>query len=207
MKREATVEQLVDRARQGDRDAFDLLVSRSRDRLRDSVEKWTRFQLGPRLEVDDVLQETYLRAYRSLARFDPVGQVDDESFLRWTCGIAKHAIGDLLRKKRVREQPVSSIERAASGPSASGVLRREERFGRLADAIAKLPADYRQVLELSRLEGLPAEEIAERMGRTPNAVYHLIVRALKALRETFGDTASLHLPDRQLPLEGVGGDE
>jgi RNA polymerase sigma-70 factor (ECF subfamily) len=201
---EFNVDQLIDRARKGDRNAFDELVNHFSCRLRESIEKWSRFRLHTRVDADDVLQETFLRAYRSLERFEAADPKNEESFLRWICGIAKHALGDLARKAANCENPAASIERVAGEPSQSRVQRREERFDRLQRALDKLPPDYRRVLILSRLEGLSAQEIAERMGRTPNAVYHLIGRALQLLRERFGDTESLHLPDR--PLRREGGD-
>ncbi len=204
---ESNVQNLVDRARKGERKAFDELVTRFSPRLRESVEKWSRFQLGPRIDVDDVLQETFLRAYESLARYSPADPTDENAFLRWICGVAKRALGDLLRKAARHESPKSSIEQTATGPSPSRIERRDERFERFQDAIDKLPADYRKVLILSRIEGRSAQEIGERMGRTPNAVYHLIVRALELLRQQFGDTESLHLPDRRLRREGAGDGE
>ena len=206
MEEESTVQVLVDRARKGDREAFDEIVNRFRSRLRDSVERWSRFRLGPRVDVEDVLQETFLRAYRSLDRFKCPEQGNAELLFRWICGIAKRALGDLFRKAATHENSASSIERVSSGPSQSRVQRREERMDRLQEALDKLPPDYRQVLVLSRLEGLSAQEIADRMGRTPNAVYHLIVRGLQLLREQFGDTESFHLPDRPLRRERGGDD-
>jgi RNA polymerase sigma-70 factor (ECF subfamily) len=98
-----------------------------------------------------------------------------------------------------------AAEPAASGPTQSRVQRRQERFERLQAALDGLPPDYRRVLVLSRLDGLPAQEIARRMGRTSNAVYHLIVRGLQMLRDRFGDTDSFQLPDRPL-RRGEGGD-
>jgi RNA polymerase sigma-70 factor (ECF subfamily) len=53
----------------------------------------------------------------------------------------------------------------------------------LADTLARLPKDYQTVLLLRVFEGLPAEEVAERMGRTAGAVRMLQLRALTALRE------------------------
>jgi len=62
-----------------------------------------------------------------------------------------------------------------------------------------------------RVEGLEFEEAGRRMGRSPDAVKQLLYRALKKLRESFGDTESLHLPERSLLAEGPesaeGGDE
>ena len=52
----------------------------------------------------------------------------------------------------------------------------------LADVLARLPADHREVIILRTLEGLPHEEVARRMGRTPGAVRMLWVRALAGLR-------------------------
>lgn len=86
------------------------------------------------------------------------------------------------------------------------MLRRHERFDRLEAAVKKLTPEYRQVVLLSRIEGLSAKEIADRMNRSPNAVRHLIVRALRELRAHFGDTESLHLPDRRFPV-GEGDDD
>ncbi len=203
MTQRIPVQRLVEGARQGDRGAFDELVKGFGSRLRASVDRWTRFRLGSRIDLDDVIQETFLRAYGSLDRFQFSEEDEAESFFRWLCGIAKRALGDLIRRAANREKPVSSVGGEARGPSQSQVLRRGERLDRLQSTLDKLPSDYRQVLTLSRLEGLSAQEIADRMGRTPNAVYHLIVRALKLLREEFGDTESLHLPDRPLRREGV----
>ena len=61
-----------------------------------------------------------------------------------------------------------------------------------------LSPDYRTVVHLSRIEGLKISEIAERMGRSPSAIKNLLLRAMKQLRESFGDTESLGLPDRHL---------
>jgi RNA polymerase sigma-70 factor (ECF subfamily) len=192
------MQELLDRARRGDREAFDAIVRRLRSRLQGSIEKWSRLRLGPHVDVEDVLQETFLRAYRSLDRFEHKDGAGDETLVRWLAGIARHVLADLLRQAARGEATASSLEGAANGPSPSRLERREERLDRLQEALDALPPDYREVLVLSRLDGLPAEEIARRMGRTPNAVYHLIVRGLALLRERFGDTASLCLPDRPL---------
>ena len=58
------------------------------------------------------------------------------------------------------------------------------------------------MIELARLDGLPIQEIARRMDRSPNAVSQLLARALKQLRSSFGDTESLGLPDRALRPRG-----
>jgi RNA polymerase sigma-70 factor (ECF subfamily) len=61
-------------------------------------------------------------------------------------------------------------------------VRREDEI-LLADALAELPADYRDVIVIRHIEGLPFEEVAQRMGRSAGAVRMLWLRALKRLRE------------------------
>ena len=72
-------------------------------------------------------------------------------------------------------------------------------------ALDKLSPEHREVIRLARIERLPGAEIARRMNRSPSAVAQLLSRALKKLRERFGDTESLSLPDRTLD-EGAEGD-
>ncbi len=194
---------LVEKARDGDRAAFDTLVAKFRSRLRSRVESWSQFQLGPRLDVDEVLQDTFIQAFRGLARFE--WQHDDDAFFRWVCGVAKNVIAgsarDARRAARKAGNQVDIGDLPTAGPTPSQVLQRGERFDRLRAALDKLSPDYRKVLLLSRLEGLTMRDIAERMDRTPNAVKHLISRALLELRKHFGDTESLHLADGMLKTE------
>ena len=94
------------------------------------------------------------------------------------------------------------VDVADSGVSASKAERRNERLERFEKALNQLSPDYRQAIVLSRIEGLSIEEVARRMNRSPNAVSHILLRALRKLRARFGDTESLHLPDRGF---GEGG--
>lgn len=193
----------VERAREGDRGAFDELVMRFRDRLASSIRGWSRFRLGPRLDVDEVLHETFVRAFRSIESFE---WRDEDSFLRWLCGVARRAMAQLIQDRRGVGATETAENVPVSGPSPSRIERRHERFDRLEAALDQLSPEYRTVLLLSRVEGLTAPQIADRMDRSPNAVRHLLVRALRELRERFGDeTASLNLPDRQ--FRGEGGDD
>ncbi len=61
-----------------------------------------------------------------------------------------------------------------------------------------LPPEYREVVRLSRLEGLKTKEVAERLGKSPDSVKHLLARAIQALRGKLDETGSLLLPDRRL---------
>lgn len=192
---------LVGRARSGERDAFEQLVSPLREGLLECI----RGKIGPalreKLDPEDVLQEAQLRALRSIERFRWQGE---GSVRAWLEGIATNLILQSAKSTgRRRERPILG-EPAASGVSPSRSERREERFERLKASVEELPSDYRTVVRLARIEGLKVREIAERMGRTESAVKNLLFKAMKKLRESFGDTESLGLPDREL---GEGGGE
>ncbi len=91
--------------------------------------------------------------------------------------------------------------------SPSKGMRRDERFERLKEALEDLTPEYREVILLARIERLPGKEIAKRLDRSPAAAAQLLSRALKKLRENFGDTESLNLPQRSIELEGGTGEK
>jgi RNA polymerase sigma-70 factor (ECF subfamily) len=188
---------LVAKARDGDRVAFDELVEKYRPRLAARI----RARIGPRLaqelDAEDLLQGTFLRAYETIGRFEWRAE---DSFYRWLGGIAQHLIWNVWQKQRA-DQLRLVRDMTASGTSPSKVARRNERFDRLQEALLGLSPDHRKVIELSRIEGLKVKEIAERMGRSPEAVRKLILRALDDLKRIFGETESFHLPARRLGPE------
>jgi RNA polymerase sigma factor (sigma-70 family) len=90
------------------------------------------------------------------------------------------------------------IDKPSPDVSASRGLRREERLARLEKSLAQLKPVQREIIVLAKIEGLTAREITRRLGLSEAAVRQAISRGLKQLRERFGDTESLHLPDRRL---------
>jgi RNA polymerase sigma-70 factor (ECF subfamily) len=192
------IQTLVEQAQKGRREAFDELVRESLPRLRAAIHRLLRAG-GADLEVDEIVQETLVLAFAALPRF---AWQDEAAFYGWLVRIARNAFVDRLRSSscgRYLELPASL---PAPGPSPSRAMRRGERLERLESALSALPPDYSQVLRLSQLERLKVKEIAGRMGRSEYAVKHLMARAVRKLREVFGDTESLHLPGR---LDAPGG--
>lgn len=189
---------LIDRARRRDQAAFDELASLARERLLDHI----RFQMGmklrEKLDFEDVLQEVLLRAFTSVEYFK--GQ-DGESFRRWLEGIARNVIRSHGRRRRGTREIGIPHDLPDGAVSPSRAQRRQERFERLSTSVEALPPDYRTVIRLARIEGLRISEVAERMNRTPSAVKNLLLRAMRDLRESFGDTESFGLPDRHLGTE------
>src|ERR1041385_8017294 len=105
----------IDEARRGDREAFDRLARRYEAPLRSLI----AFQLGDgmrgRVEVDDILQDSLLRAFRSMGRFEGT----TESALRsWLAGIVHHAVIDRARRITVRKADYR--REVPLGPSPSG---------------------------------------------------------------------------------------
>ena len=85
------------------------------------------------------------------------------------------------------------------GTSPTRQIRRQERFDRLEAAIERLSDDHREVIKMTRIDGIPVREVAERMHRSEKATYQLLWRATSKLKEVFGDTKSFRLPaDRNL---------
>jgi RNA polymerase sigma-70 factor (ECF subfamily) len=194
---------LVSRAQSGDRSAFDALVNLYEHRLTALIHSRLGSGLARHVDAEDILQDSLTKAFESLGRFEWDGE---ESFLRWLGGIAEHRIRDAARRHRAKGVLPLDIDVADSGVSPSRVERRKERRARFEKVLEQLSPDYRQAIVLARIEGLSIEEVARRMNRSPNAVSHLLLRALRKLRTRFGDTESLHLADRG-STPGAGSDE
>lgn len=190
MPQETREEQLVKRAQKGDQEAFAELCRTLRDPLLATIRGRMGSAARAAIDPEDMLQATFVRAVRSVPRFEWRGE---GSFRRWLQSIATHVVLDAIRLQgRIG---VLKIDRdvATDGTSPSQALRRRERLDRLQRSMQALSPDYRTVLKLSRMEGLPVKEIAARMGRSESAVKNLLLRATRQLKQSFGDTESLNL--------------
>ena len=194
-----TANSLVSKAQSGNNEAFGALFSKFRHRLTHFIQS----RIGPdyraRLDLEEILQDTFVRAFQSIDRFR--GE-DEEAFRRWLTGIANNAV--LRAEDQARRHQTLEITHTppAPGPSPSKTLQRNERFDRLQDSFDALSRDYREVIRLKLIEGLSMREAATRMGRSEAAVKMLFSRALKELRRMMTETESLNLPDRGLEDQG-----
>jgi RNA polymerase sigma-70 factor (ECF subfamily) len=175
---------LAARARAGDADAFRSLFERYHQRLALLVHYRIAPPLRGRVEVDDVLQETFLAAVRDLAQFD---YRSPGSFFRWLAGIALHTLADMARHAG-RERRDAACETPLSGVVArdsltpSRILFQRERMQALLARLDALPEHYREVVLLAKLEGLTTAEAAARLGKTREQTALLLHRALAAVR-------------------------
>lgn len=185
------IEALIQRARDGDRNAWEGAVVHFRDPLEAHIRKRIGNHLRQEVDLDDVFQESLAQATRSLSHCHAASA---PSFLAWLKGIAEHVILNLARRKRGDKILYVEEDAPSAEPTPSKHHRRGERMDRLQRSLESLKPEYREVVTLVRIEGLPIREAAGRMGRTPKAVAHLLGRALAKLKEAFGDTESLSLP-------------
>lgn len=198
MTSQARIEDLLRKAQAGDRCALGELFEAYRERLIKRIRSRSGRRVKQELDPEDVLQETFLKAFETVSLFKSKGE---DSFFRWLSAIAEHLILNASRK-RVPDPLEVKPEPASGNVSPSKALRRKERFDRLDQAVQGLTEDQRQVVLMARVDGLTARQIAHRMGRTEEAVRQLLARALRRLKRTIGDTESLNLPDQSLRKGG-----
>ena len=174
------------------------------DRYRNPLEEQARGQIGRRLrvklDVEDLLQEVSLEAYRDIGKFR--GSTEGE-FLCWLRRIldailsnqVRHYFGtrrrNLRQERRLADAADDSLrgpERDPVAPDTSPTQRavKHERALRLGEAIETLPLLYRKVIVLRHLEGLSFPEVARRLDRTEDSVKNIWVRALRQLRGRLG---------------------
>ena len=122
------------------------------------------------------------------------------SFFAWLRTIAEHVILEVAGREKRRPTVALDSHAPANDTEVSRQVQREERFERLKQALDSLSPDHRQVIYLAKIQQVPVKDIAVQMGRTPDAVSNLLARALANLRQSFGDTESLHLPDWTLGM-------
>ncbi len=194
MSQEVAVEDvtLVAKSREGDTSAFDELMTRHRQR----VYMVTYSIIRNSEDALDLTQETFIRAWKSLARFDGSSQ-----FVAWLCRIGRNAAIDLLRKKQVRPQAEfdvgpMAIEAASrttpAQPDAPGAgvewSEFQERFER---ALATLSPDHREVIVLKEVEDLSYKEIAEiadcSMGTVMSRLFYARKKMQTELRDLYDE--------------------
>ncbi len=157
---------LVERARQGDRDAFGALFRAHHA----AIFRVARARL-PQAAAEDAAAETFARAWVALPRYRRTGA----PFVSWLYGIARNVTADAVRRG-ARSEPVADPEQPARDPWTG----RDDHLD-LLDAIASLPEEQRRVIELKYLLGLTNDEVAAALGKSPGAVNAQQWRALRAL--------------------------
>jgi RNA polymerase sigma-70 factor (ECF subfamily) len=165
---------LVEAVRRGDQEAFGRLYA-----LFSPLVHGILLARVPAGEVDDLVQDVFLTAYRKL---DSLRQ--SAAFGGWIAMIARNRAMDFHRNRRETEDLSDDIPQTSS-------TEEDAEAARALAAIRALPEAYRETLILRLVEGMSGPEIAERTGLTPASVRVNLHRGMKLLREKLGIEESL----------------
>lgn len=179
---------LVGRILGGERDLFTTLVARYEKRIINYVYRIThRYE-----EAHDLAQEIFVKVYLALDRYDPKYQ-----FSTWLFRIAQNSAIDALRKKSIAEVPLArpaddepspkEREFADDGVSPYRALKNKQLSAAIDDAVGKLPADYRELIQLRHFAELSYEEIASMKKLPLGTVKNKLFRARNLLKEALGE--------------------
>ncbi len=171
----------IARAQSGDSDAFRCLVERHGRNVFRLAFRMT----GNENDAEDIVQETFLRAFKQLNRYE-----SRASFGTWLYRIAANCSLDLIRVRKQRQEVATSegddrdlfdvMESPVPGPDRLAVSRQVQQ--RVAEAMGELSQQERTAFVLRHFEGLGIEEISGVLGVGGNAAKHTIFRAVQKLR-------------------------
>jgi RNA polymerase sigma-70 factor, ECF subfamily len=184
----------VTRARTGDTDAFHVLVERHSRSLFRLAFRMT----GNQQDAEDVVQESFLRAFKQLAKFD-----ERASFGTWLYRIAANCSLDLVRSRKRRsehlapavdssgaevEDVVASLP--ADVPTPERMAMSSEVRERVSEAMRELSPTERTAFVLRHFEGMCMEEVSQVLQCQPGAAKHSVFRAVQKLRRALEPLAS-----------------
>jgi RNA polymerase sigma-70 factor (ECF subfamily) len=139
---------------------------------------------GPRSVAEEITQETFIDAVRSLDRFD--GRADP---VTWLCGIARHKLADHFRRlEREERRHLRLAAREATEDTAERPWRTADAREAVFGILRRLPAGQRAVLVLHYLDDLPVAEVAGLLRRSVTATEALLHRARASFRRIHDET-------------------
>ncbi len=174
--------ELVERVKQGDKKAFDLLVLKYQQKVANLISRYIKDSS----EVFDVTQEAFIKAYRALPNFR-----GDSAFYTWLYRIAINTAKNHLAARNRRPpgddveaetaEQLDGGERLREADTPERLLLQEEIAKTIREAVEALPEDLRTAITLREMEGLSYEEIAQAMDCPIGTVRSRIFRAREAI--------------------------
>ena len=182
---ETTDATFVARARTGDSDAFRVLVERHSRALFRLAFRMT----GNQQDAEDVVQESFLRAYKQLGKFD-----ERATFGTWLYRIAANCSLDLVRSRKRRSEHVAAageegaeeivLQLPTHEPTPERMALSGEVRERVLEAMQELSANERTAFVLRHFEGMCIEEVSRVLECQPGAAKHSVFRAVQKLRRS-----------------------
>ena len=173
--------QLVERTRDGDVDAFELLIAK----YQKAIFNVALYKSRNYFDAEDLAQDVFLAAYKALPMLKA-----PENFSSWLFGIAYNRCHKWFQRERtkvikfaeirqraLREERLQRRQALHPSPTATG-----ESNPALGDLLRRLPEEIREVLKLKYLEGLSYQEIETRLGINTNRIDYLIRKGKQLLR-------------------------
>jgi RNA polymerase sigma-70 factor (ECF subfamily) len=177
---------LIERAKAGDRAAFGQLIRLHQRR----VYACAIHMLADRGEAEDAVQETFMRAFRAIDRFD--GRAELSTWLYRIC--INVSLNTLRRRKRVDAADIQDprLPEPAADPTQGGTDPRQiasarELYGRLGKALDELSPSLRATVIMVLIDGVPQKEAAEALGCSEGTVAWRVHESRRRLREKLGD--------------------
>jgi RNA polymerase sigma-70 factor, ECF subfamily len=189
----APVQSLLDRARAGSQEDLGQLLETYRAYLMVVAAEELNSDLRAKVGPSDLVQETFCEAHRDFAAFRGTTQ---EELLAWLRRVLLNNVANVTRhylgtEKRQVAREISGDASSqgqvkqnlpADAPSPSDLATRNERLVRVEQALAALPAPFREVIQWRNLELQTFEQIAQKMGRSEKAVQKLWTRAIREMQ-------------------------
>ena len=169
-------ERLVRRAKEGDQQAFAQLYEENFDK----IYRYVALKIGDRIEAEDMTQQVFLNALRSITSFKWQGV----PFTAWLYRIAHNQVVDHLRKRK--KQVAAPLEESLLESDSDPQRMAEQSLDleQLLSATRRLTEAQREVISLRFTSGLPIGEVARIMGKSQGAVKALQHSAIVTLRKT-----------------------
>ena len=186
---------LINLAKAGDNSAVNQLCRVYGERVRRMVRFRMGRELRPKLDSVDLVQDAILSALEGLGNFTYKNEGD---FLRWLSRIAQNVLGHQLEKLHAGKRDIRKEMRLDDrGPTTGGgfagmpgpiesttpsvIMSGKEDLDKLEKALDELKPEHKEVIVLTKVEGLSYKEVGERLGKTADAVGRLLSRAMVAL--------------------------
>ena len=169
--------ELVEKARAGDAASFEALVKKYQDKIYGLAH---HVCLGLKSEADDVYQETFISAFKNIAKFK-----GNSGFGTWLYRIAANNCWMKFRRKKAEKLVSLEDVRGLEDLTHADEIARKELTASVAKALSELSVDFRLAITLADIQGLSMDEAAKILKITVPAFKTRLFRARAALRKGF----------------------